>query len=69
MQAVGVNLVMSVFFLGTFMSLSNIKIALKGKDNRPFSAQMVEAFGYSIGSMLVSLLTVGVAWIWKTYIM
>lgn len=69
LQAVGVQMVVSVFFTATVMSLANIKTAVKGKDNRPFSEQMVDGLTYSIGSMMVSLLSVGVGWIWHTYIM
>lgn len=68
-QAVGVQLVVSVFFLNTTMSLSRLKDAVKGDDSRPFPDQIAELFKNSLTSMVVSLLAVGIGWIWHTYIM
>lgn len=65
-QAVGISLVVSVFFSGIYMTLGNLRTAVVvvGKDNDSFTETMLKAVGNSFASMLLSLISVGIGWIW-----
>lgn len=63
-QAVGISLVVSVFFSGIYMTLGNLRTAVVGKDNDSFTETMMKAVGNSFASMLLSLISVGIGWIW-----
>jgi hypothetical protein len=69
LQAVGVQMVVSLFFSATLAYLISIKTAITGKDTRPFREKMLEALGFSVSGMLGSVIVVGLGWIWYTYIM
>ncbi len=64
LQAIGISLVVSVFFSSTHMALASIKNAVVGRDTDDFLEKMLKAIGNSFVSMTLSAMAVGIGWIW-----